>query len=170
MRTLTALLTGVTVLVGAALAQSPSPVPPSSLPIQAIPNGPDIDLGGSYVGRLVGYNNQSALLDIQLEVNGHEVTAALLNRTDRKIYRATGTRSVFPGSPVVVNLLGTSGQGSPCEGGAAEWYIVTATFVSASATTGAGGRGTVQRMICDPLARQFRPDNLNSGSLEIVRK
>lgn len=94
---------------------------PVGLPIQAIPNGPDIDLNGHYVGRIVGYNNQTVLVDIQIEVNGYEVTATLSNRGDRKTYRATGTRSVFPGSPVPVNLLSTSGQGSVCEGGFTEW-------------------------------------------------
>lgn len=43
---------------------------PVGLPIQAIPNGPDIDLNGHYVGRIAGYNNQTVLVDIQIEVNG----------------------------------------------------------------------------------------------------
>ena len=103
------------------MAQYPPPVTPVGLPIQAIPNGPDIDLNGHYVGRIVGYNNQTVLVDIQIEVNGYEVATTLSNRGDRKTYRATGTRSVFPGSPVTVNLLSTSGQGSVCEGGFTEW-------------------------------------------------
>lgn len=47
---------------------------------------------------------------------------------------------------------------------------MNATFLAASASSGAGGRGNVQHMICDPLSRQFRPENLNSGQLELVKK
>lgn len=160
-------------LSGLASAQSavPTPAPLAAYNwIQPIPNQPDLDVGGEYVARLRGYNNQTALLDITVTASGYDVTATVYSRALKQMFKASGTRSIFRASPVTVSLLGTQGQGSPCEGGFTEMYQVDVTFVRASELSGEGGRGRIQRMICDPLARQYRPDPVNSGELEVARK
>ncbi|WP_104990828.1 hypothetical protein [Deinococcus sp. NW-56] len=167
-----AVLTCLALLTGGASAQfaPATPVPSPYLFVQPIPNQPDLDLSGEYVGRLRGQNNQTGLLDISVKVSGYDVTASVFSRALKQSFQASGTRSIFRASPVTVNLVGQSGQGSACEGGFTELYQVNVTFVRASELSGEGGRGSIQRMICDSVTRQFRPDPQNSGELEVARK
>lgn len=167
-----AAVTCLALLTGAASAQfAPTTPPPSPyLFVQPIPNQPDLDLNGEYIGRLRGYNNQTGLLDLTVKVSGYNMTATVFSRALKQTFEVSGTRSIFRASPVTVNLVGQSGRGSPCEGGFTETYQVTVTFVRASEASGEGGRGSFQRWVCDSLARQFRPDPAASGELEVARK
>lgn len=133
-----------------------------------IPNDADIDVNGRYTGRLVGLDNDSALLDVTIVEKNLEVTGTVTSRVTGDSYTLTGTRSVYKASPVVVNATSTLGSGSACPGGFTERYGVQVTFYNASRYSGAGGSGFVNHDIC--VAGQWERSDVNSGQLELTRQ
>lgn len=133
-----------------------------------IPNEADINVNGSYTGRLVGQNNDSAVLDITIVEKDLAVTGTVKSRATGDSYTLTGTRSVYKASPVTLNATSNLGGGSACPGGFTERYGVQVTFYNVSKYSGAGGTGFVNHDICK--SGQWERTELNSGQLELARK
>lgn len=133
-----------------------------------IPNDADIDVNGDYVGRLVGANNDSAVLDIKIVEKDLAVTGTVKSRATGDSYTLTGSRSVYRASPVTLNATANLGSGSGCPGGFTEHYGVQVTFYNSSRYSGAGGTGSVTHTVC--VAGQMQPSQINSGQLELTRK
>ena len=133
-----------------------------------IPNDADIDVNGKYTGRLVGLNNDSALLDVTIVEKDLSVTGTVRSRVTGDSYALTGTRSVYKASPVVVNATSNLGSGSACPGGFTDRYGVMVTFYNVSRHSGAGGSGFVNHDVC--VAGQWERSDFNSGQLELTRQ
>ncbi len=131
-----------------------------------VPNEPNININGSYTGRLVGYDNTSALLDVTIVEKDLRVTATVKSRETGETFTLSGTRSVYNASPVTVNATANLGSGSPCAGGVTEQYGVSLSFYP---TKQSSGTGYVTHQTCNKTNQQFERNNFNSGSLELVR-
>lgn len=133
-----------------------------------IPGDADIDVNGNYTGRLIGQDNDSAILDITIVERDLAVTGTVRSRATGDSYTLTGTRSVYRASPVDLNATANLGSGSACPGGFTDRYGVQVTFYAASKYSGAGGTGTVNHEVC--ASGQWQRTELNSGRLELTRK
>lgn len=132
-----------------------------------IPRGPNINVNGTYLGRIVGSNNQSALLDVTVVEKNLNVTATVTSRTTQETFTMLGTRSVYDASPVRVNVMTSLGSGSRCAGGVQERYGVDVSFYKDKKDV---GLGNVTHEVCNASTGQFEHSSVNSGALELTRK
>ncbi|EYB68183.1 hypothetical protein DEIPH_ctg025orf0013 [Deinococcus phoenicis] len=131
---------------------------------------PNIDLSGSYVGRIVGQDGRSALIDVAVQEKDLRVSAAMTSRETGQSFTLVGTRSVYKASPVTVNTLAELGSGSACPGGFTERYQVQAVFERAGRNGAVGARGYVAYQTCDATTGGYSPSALNSGTLELTHR
>ncbi|GBF05335.1 hypothetical protein DAERI_040095 [Deinococcus aerius] len=135
-----------------------------------LPDEPNIDISGSYVGRIVGSDGRSALLDVTVQEKDLRVTASVTSRDTGQSFTLTGTRSVYDASPVTVDTVAELGTGSACAGGFTERYQVRATFSRAGRTGSVGAQGYVNHQTCNAATGRYEDVTLNSGSLELTRR
>ncbi|THF71394.1 hypothetical protein E7T06_03395 [Deinococcus sp. Arct2-2] len=136
----------------------------------SIPNEANIDINGEYVGRIVGQDGKSALLDVTVVEKDLRVTGTVKSRDTGETFNAVGTRSVYDASPVTTDMTADLGSGSACEGGFTDKYVIRATFVRKSRYTGAGATGNVTHSVCNASTKLYGYASFNSGSLELSRK
>lgn len=134
--------------------------------LSPIPNERNIDVNGSYTGRIVGPDNTSALLDVTIQEKNLQVTSTVHSRTTGESFTLSGTRSVYNASPVTVNVTSNLGSGSACSGGFTEQYSVNVTFYASKQDSASG---YVTHNVCNATSKQFERSNVNSGGLELVR-
>lgn len=132
-----------------------------------IPRQQDINVNGIYLGRIIGSNNQSALLDVTIVEKDRNVSATVTSQTTRETFTLTGTRSIYDASPVRVNATANIGSGSTCPGGFKETYAVDVSFYISRKDS---GTGYVTHALCNALSDNYERSEVNSGSLELVRK
>lgn len=135
-----------------------------------LPDQPNIDIGGSYVGRIIGAEGRTALLDVTVQEKDLRVSAAVTSRDTGQTFTLVGTRSVYNASPVTVDTVAELGSGSVCPGGFTERYQVRATFERAGRSGPVGARGSVTHQTCDAATRLYQYDSVNSGTLELTRR
>ncbi|GAA5514886.1 hypothetical protein Dcar01_03650 [Deinococcus carri] len=135
-----------------------------------LPDQPDIDVGGSYVGRIIGSEGRTALLDVTVQEKDLRVSATVTSRETGQSFTLVGTRSVYKSSPVTVDTLAELGSGSVCPGGFTERYQVRATFERAGRGGPVGARGAVLHQTCDAATSLYQYDSANSGMLELTRR
>lgn len=136
----------------------------------AIPNDQNINISGNYVGRIVGQDGKSALLDVTVAEKDLRVTGTVKSRDTGEIFNLVGTRSVYDASPVTADLTADIGSGSVCEGGFTDKYIVRAYFVRGSRVSGAGATGSITHLICTASTKNYDYTPFNSGNLELAPK
>lgn len=130
-------------------------------------NGPNIDINGHYNGRLVGYDNKTALLDVTIVEKDLRVTTTVKSLENGQTFTLMGTRSVYDASPVAVNVTADLGSGSNCQGGFTDKYSVLVNFYTYKKDI---GNGTVNHTSCNASTGQFEQNSFNTGSLELARK
>lgn len=136
-----------------------------------LPEEPDIDINGTYLGRIVGPDQRSALLDVTLNEQNLTVTATVTSQATGQRVTLTGTRSVYRASPVTVNATSeVTAPDSPCERRVTERYAVAVTFYAANGSRDEGARGSARHEVCDPATRLLRPVSDGTGELELIRR
>ncbi|ANE43011.1 hypothetical protein [Deinococcus puniceus] len=136
----------------------------------SIPNEANIDISGDYVGRIVGSDGKSALLDVTVVEKDLRVTGTVKSRDTGETFNVVGTRSVYNASPVTADMTAELGSGSVCEGGFTNRYVIEATFIRGSRYSGAGATGYVNHSVCNAGSKTYERVQFNSGSLELARK
>jgi hypothetical protein len=136
----------------------------------SIPNEANIDISGDYVGRIVGSDGKSALLDVTVVEQDLRVTGTVKSRDTGETFNLVGTRSVYDASPVTADMTSDLGSGSVCEGGFVNKYIVRAYFVRGSRSSGAGATGSITHLVCNATTKYYDYVPFNSGNLELARK
>lgn len=141
-----------------------SPEPP-------LPEEPDININGSYTGRIVSADQRSALLDVTLLERNLAVTANVTSRANGQTLVLTGTRSVYKASPVTANaVLEITAPDSPCRENVRERYAVGMTFYAKTQSRDEGAKGFASHEVCDPETATFKAIPDGTGQLELVRK
>ncbi len=135
-----------------------------------LPNGADIDVNGSYTGRIVGSDGRSILLDTTLVEQNERFTATVRSPDNGQVLTLQGTRSVHKASPVSVDVVQETGGGSACARGLTDRYQVDVTFYARSEYSSEGARGVAQHEVCDTASGTSVQITDGSGSLELVRK
>ncbi|MFC6617485.1 hypothetical protein [Deinococcus radiophilus] len=130
---------------------------------RAFGQGKDINVNGQYVGRVIGPDRSTALLDVSVVGKDLAVTATVKSRANGGTYVVKGSRSVYRSTPVQLNLVSEFGEGS-C-GGFAHKYTAQVTFVEYERGS---APGTVNRSTCQ--SGEWQPDQQNRGQLELTRK
>ncbi|UQN06963.1 hypothetical protein [Deinococcus sp. QL22] len=136
----------------------------------SISNEANIDISGEYVGRIVGSDGKSALLDVTVAEKDLRVTGTVKSRDTGETFNVVGTRSVYDASPVTADMTADLGSGSVCEGGFTDKYVIRATFIRGNRYTGAGATGYVTHSVCKASTKSYDYSAFNSGSLELSRK
>lgn len=139
----------------------------TSCGLWGIPTQRNIDLNGTYSGRLIGPDNRTALLDVSIEEKDLRTKVSVKSLETGETFVLNGTRSVYDASPVTVNVNAEVGSGSNCRGGYTDLYRAEVTFYASKQD---GGRGYVYHDVCDAATGQFVSSALNAGNLEITRK
>lgn len=127
----------------------------------------DFNISGTYVGRIVGDNGRSVLLDAEVREQDLNVTVRAKRRDTGEAYLLTGTRSVFASSPVQVDAVAELGSGSPCEGGFTDRLILRALFQKVPPGNVPAARGSLIHLKCNASERFYFPDYAQSGFLEL---
>lgn len=136
----------------------------------ALPSQQNIDVNGTYLGRLASIDGSSALLDITLVETNLALSATVKNRANTQTYALTGTRSVYTNSPVNLSLTGSFGAGSACPGGYTDTYGVNATlqYGYGAASGKVQGNGFVTHKTC--VGGVLTQSTTDSGSLELSKQ
>lgn len=132
-----------------------------------VPDDRNIDINGTYAGRLIGSDNRTALLDVTIQEKDQRVSVTVKSQETGATFTLSGTRSVYDASPVTVNVNADLGTGSVCAGGLTDRYKVNVIFYAAKRDS---GTGYVTHEVCNATTRNFENTNFNAGTLEITRK
>lgn len=136
-----------------------------------LPEEPDIEIDGTYLGRIVGADQRSALLDVVLREEDLNVTATVTSRANGQTVTLTGTRSVYRASPVTVNVTQEiTAPDSPCVRRVTERYAVGVTFYAANSSRDEGALGYAHHEVCDRKTATLVVVNDGTGSLELIRQ